>query len=85
MPKHKPEEYRAIAAWGQMMHSYQYYIDAQQEQASQDDAPLDAIYKRDKWHTLREVENPETRAHFCHFHPDLVPAEWLSIKGEGSC
>jgi hypothetical protein len=61
-----------------MMRSYQYYIDAQQEEAAQDNAPIDAIFKRESgWRTLRNVENPETRAYFRAQHPDLVPSEWL--------
>lgn len=48
MFKHKPHEYKAIREWGKMMGSYPYYIRMQQELASQEDAPLDAIYRSDK-------------------------------------
>jgi hypothetical protein len=80
---HRPSDYRAIEAWGRLLRSYDYYIQMQQSQAHADEAPLDAIYKsspldgtKPQWRTLREVENPDTRAHFRLHYPDLVPAEW---------
>lgn len=58
-----PKDYKHIRAWGQMMRSFEYYIQNQQEQAYDDQAPIDAIYKRgEKWHTFSECENESTRA-----------------------
>lgn len=44
---HKPYEYVGIELWGQQLSSFKYYIDAQQEKAADDNAPLDALYKRE--------------------------------------
>lgn len=57
----EPREYRHIKAWGLMMHSFPYFIKNQQNEAADDDAPLNAIYKRDRWITFDEVENEETK------------------------
>jgi hypothetical protein len=66
----KPSSYRHVAAWGQMMNSAGYYIKEKQEEAAQDDAPLDAIYKlhgedtkngKLRWILFSEVTNPDTR------------------------
>ena len=58
----KKSDYKHIRAWGMFMRSFEYYIRDQQELALQDNAPLDAIYKRDgKWRTYSEVENESTR------------------------
>ena len=57
----RPQDYKHIKAWGIMMHSHNYYIVAEQEQAALDNAPLDAIFKReDGWHTFAGTTNPET-------------------------
>jgi hypothetical protein len=57
MPQHKPNDYRYIRAWGQMMSSHEYYIKQQQELAAEEGAPLDAIFKdgSDVWHTFSQV------------------------------
>jgi hypothetical protein len=57
----KPEDYKHIRAWGRMMLSYEYYIVQEQEQAAKDNAPIDAIYKRDTWRRFADVENPDSR------------------------
>lgn len=58
----KPQDYKHIAAWGRMMGSYAYFIKDQQNQAAEDNAPVDAIYKRgDIWHRFADVTNWETR------------------------
>jgi hypothetical protein len=52
----KANEYVNIARWGQMMGSFRYFIEAQQEKAASDGAPIDAIYEKDGvWHTLGEM------------------------------
>lgn len=57
-----PADYRHIKAWGWMMGSRAYYIEAEQQQAHADGAPLDAIYKRDGvWRRFADVERPDTR------------------------
>lgn len=61
----KPKEYRHIQVWGERLGSHRDYIHDQQVQASEDNAPLDAIYKRDgKWQTARDVSNPDALADF---------------------
>ncbi len=56
---HQPCEYKAIAFWGSVMGSYQYYINDQQIVAAMEGAPLGAIYQRDSvWKLLSEVTNP---------------------------
>ena len=72
----KPKDYKWIQRWGDFMHSFQYYIDHQQEEAAEDNAPLGAIYKRrDGWHTIEEVENEDTRKYF-QFRFGDCPKEW---------
>jgi hypothetical protein len=59
----KMKNYLAIRLWGENMGSYGYYISTQIEQAREDDAPDDAIYKgRDGvWKRLSEIENTDLR------------------------
>lgn len=57
-----PKDYKHIRAWGKFMGSYEYYIQNQQNEAADDQAPLDAIYKRgEKWTLYSEVESETTR------------------------
>jgi hypothetical protein len=57
MSKHLAKDYLAIALWGQMMQSFGYYIDAQQESAAEDGAPVDALFKRDgKWICVSDLD-----------------------------
>lgn len=56
-------EYKAIAAWGKMLGSFQYFIDAETERARKDGAPEDAIYRDsidDHWHTVRDIHSDRT-------------------------
>jgi hypothetical protein len=89
----KPTDYKHIAAWGQMMGSYQYYITGEQEKAAAANAPLDAIYFRKPeeaddaqrvgipehsgWHRFSEVTNPQTLWYFKMHYPELA-------KGDGN-
>ena len=58
----EPHDYKHIRAWGKMMGSFEYYIMGEQEKAAADNAPLDAIYKReDGWHTYSSVTREDTR------------------------
>lgn len=41
---HKRTEYEGIRLWHKSTGSYDYYIEALQEQAANDNAPLDALY-----------------------------------------
>lgn len=51
-----------IAKWGQIMGSYDYYIDNQCRLAKEDNAPANAIYERDgKWRTTDDVTSPDMR------------------------
>jgi hypothetical protein len=56
-PAHRPCDYRAIAGWGKMLGSYQYYITGEQEKASRMNAPVDALYERNGvWVTVRDLK-----------------------------
>ena len=59
----KATDYRHIAAWGQVLQSFQYYITDQQEKALRDNAPIDAVYfsHDGKWITFRDIENSRTK------------------------
>jgi len=55
-------DYLYIRAWGSMLGSHEYYIKNQVEQAREDKAPQDVIYKRDKdWVRFSEVKNVQTK------------------------
>lgn len=56
-----PTDYRGIAAWGQAMRSFSYYVRQQQERALQEGAPLDAIYRKEDgtWATAGDIKNKE--------------------------
>jgi hypothetical protein len=56
-------DYPYIRAWGRMLHSHEYYIKNQIEQARADNAKLDSIYKNNagSWQTIRDVKNEQTR------------------------
>lgn len=60
-PHHKPAAYKHVAAWGDFLSSFAYYIKDQQQKASDDGAPVDAIYKRDdgSWAVIGDV-HPST-------------------------
>lgn len=59
-----PSDYTAVALWGEVMGSYPYYIEAEQRRASNDGAPLSAIYKRDdgRWATVHDIQNEPLKA-----------------------
>lgn len=77
-----PSDYKAIAAWGKMMHSSSHYIERTQLGAALSDAPELAVYRDEgaKWMTLNEVTNTATRLWFAQHHPELAAqAGWTSI------
>jgi hypothetical protein len=47
--------YACIEAWHACTGSLPYYWEALQRQAAADGAPEDAVYKRERWYTLRDV------------------------------
>ena len=57
------EKYPYIVKWGQMMGSYDYYIDNQCSKADSENAPGNAIYRRND--NFGEISNPgwETTDH----------------------
>ncbi len=59
----KPEEYKAIAVWNQLMGGQAYYAALQQQKAASENAPVDAIYKMADgvWKTVGEIENKAFR------------------------
>ena len=67
----KPQDYIYIRRWGAMLGSYEYYIKAQQQQAAEDDAPLNAVYQRlppegvrsHQWATTDDISRPASRRH----------------------
>lgn len=60
----RAKAYRHIEVWGEQMGSSRSYIHEQQLLAVEDNAPLDAIYKRERWHTAGEVTNPAMQTAF---------------------
>lgn len=56
-------DYPYIRAWGQLLGSYEYFIEAQIERAQEDNAPDDAVYvdQEGRWHRFAHVTNEETR------------------------
>ena len=59
-------DYPYIRAWGRMLHSFEYYITQQVEEARRDRAPQDAIYRNHdtgSWVTFAAVTNEGTRQH----------------------
>ena len=61
--KFKPNQYKAIALWGQKMGSFAYYTAHEQLRAAGDDAPLDAIYQNEDgtWSTVRSIKSVAVR------------------------
>ena len=59
-------KYPFIRAWGKFMMSHDYYIEAETERATRDNAPERAIYKsqENRWRTIDDVSNPEAKR-FC--------------------
>lgn len=58
-------DYKYIQMWGEMLQSFQSYIDAEKAKAAEDNAPFNAIYKRDgKWITFDTVSNEEVISYF---------------------
>lgn len=59
----QPSDYKHIRAWGKKLLSFDYYIEDQQQQAVEDNAPLDACYKNgDTWvcaSTMRQALQDE--------------------------
>lgn len=66
-------DYLAIRLWGQKLGSYGYYIEDQVNQARKDNAPQDAIYKRDNgtWARLSDIKDLDKRKDMRQFL-DLV-------------
>ena len=71
----KPNQYKHIWVWGRMMSSDGAYIHDQQVMASEDNAPLDAIYKNQegRWVSFSEVTDPQTQHYFEMRKEQLVP------------
>ena len=59
----KPEEYKHIAAWGNLMGSQEWYIKDLQEKAAESSAPIDTVYRaaNGDWRTCSGIVNPQTR------------------------
>jgi hypothetical protein len=52
------KKYRHIVAWGRFMGSYSYYVEAELLRAEKDNAPKDAMYKKDHvWVTYEQSTN----------------------------
>jgi hypothetical protein len=59
----KYTDYRHIKAWGAVMQSFQYYVVDQQQRAAEDQAPVNAIYRKDDgtWSTADDIQRPDLR------------------------
>lgn len=58
------EKYKCIVRWCKELQSFDYYINDEVHRAETDNAPVDAIYKKDDgtWAIASEVSSPELRA-----------------------
>ena len=56
-------DYTMVWAWGTLLHSERWYVAQQVEQAREDGAPQDAVYRRGNgtWATTDDVVNEDTR------------------------
>src|ERR1700748_718748 len=54
-------DYPFVRAWSKMMGSYAPYIQRQVEEAREENALPDAVFKGNdgRWHTLNDIQNPE--------------------------
>jgi len=59
----KPSDYKAIAIWGKVCASFDYYIRDEQARAAADNAPLNAIFKSvgGDWVIVEEIKNEELK------------------------
>jgi hypothetical protein len=62
----KPDDYKHIEEWGRMMGSFHDYIWGQRQQAAQDGAPVDVVYRDSygKWVRFADVTNQQTLDYF---------------------
>ncbi len=60
--KYEPQAYRAIRAWGNMVGSFSSYITNEQQRASNENAPLNAVYARgsNNWATIEDIKSIDT-------------------------
>ena len=65
--------YLALRAWNRMLGGYQHYSDAQVARATEENAPQDAIFRRQngEWARLGEVTNPSVIRYFKREYPTL--------------
>ena len=63
MNNRTPQHYKMVMFWGHSLGSYQYYIRQEMERACQENAPLDAIYRREngEWARWCEIKNTELK------------------------
>lgn len=78
--KHKPAEYAGIKMWGEQLGSFREYIEAEQERASEEGAPIDAIFwsdSRESWQTVSGLAcgHPFSIAYLAAGHPLSMSAE----------
>lgn len=58
----KPSEYKHIRAWGKLLRSYDYYIELEQHRASENNAPINAVYdKGDNDWVTADTCQPDTQ------------------------
>lgn len=89
--RHLPSDYVWIKAWGNMMGSQPYYIEGQQRRASEDGAPVTAIYGRDgDWQTLATITNQRARDYLLGWavqtgneFPDEIREVWNRVNPIG--
>ena len=68
---HKPEDYKCIKRWGEMLGSFTNYIENEQRKASESNAPLTAIFdletniygRSDEWSVAENIVDKNLRKH----------------------
>jgi len=63
MSKNTKRDYPFIEMWGSKLGSYHYYIQSQIAKATEEDAPLHAIYRSaGGWKTMEDVKDNDMKA-----------------------
>lgn len=70
-----PSDYHAIALWGLQLGSLRYYIERQQEQAAEHNAPVNALYMKEggTWRTTDDLSDSHPfQADYAQYLADLA-------------
>ena len=57
-------KYKYLWVWDRMMHSDLSWSEKMQKEATEENAPLDCIYKdiQGKWHRFKDIKSDETKS-----------------------